>query len=123
VDSMPEREKAPGITEASRKKLGTPEESKGTGQAQSVQRKPGYPLRAMPETAPAPLNIVNILQPWRNESITIRHLDLQQTLGVNEVALSDDVVPIEQEGSQGVNLVRAERSLLLSRHGAVDKVP
>src|ERR1019366_1392950 len=44
----------------------------------------------------------------RIESITIRHSDFRQTLGVDDIAFLDDIVPIEQKGGQSVNLVRAE---------------
>ena len=39
------------------------------------------------------------LRPWRrNESIPVRHLDLRQTLSVDDVVLLDDAVAIEQKG-------------------------
>src|SRR3990167_8451458 len=43
-----------------------------------------------------------------NKSIPIRHCYLWQSLGVEDVVLFDDVVPIEQKGGQSVHLVRAE---------------
>ena len=35
---------------------------------------------------------------WRKESVPVRHLDLRQTLGVHDVALLNDTVPIEHKG-------------------------
>src|ERR1019366_2712482 len=64
-----------------------------------------------------------IRRPQRNEPITIRHLDLRQTLGVEDVALLDDIVSKEQKGRQSVNLVRPERSRLIWGHGTVGIVP
>ena len=59
----------------------------------------------------------------REKSVTIRHLDFQQSLGVEDVTLFDDVVLVEQKSSHGVNLVGSERSLRVPWHGAVDIVP
>ena len=55
------------------------------------------------------------LKPWRSvlplrregKSITIRHFDLRQTLGVHDLVFLDDVVLVQQEGGEGVHLIRA----------------
>src|SRR3972149_11035007 len=71
----------------------------------------------------AATGLQDIFRPCRHESIPIRHLDLGQTLGVKDLALLNDAVPIEQKSGQSIHLVGAERSFLTSGHGAVDIVP
>src|SRR5262245_20416809 len=66
---------------------------------------------------------MDIFYPCRKEPIPIRHLNLRQSLGVDDITFFDDVTFIENEGGQSVDLVRAERSFLTSRHGPVDVVP
>ena len=62
-------------------------------------------------------------RPRRHASVPIRQGDLRQTLGVDDVSLLENLVPIEQKGGQSANLVRAERSLSLWGHGGVAIVP
>src|SRR3989338_6371379 len=50
---------------------------------------------------------------------TIRHGSLRQALGVYDVVFLDDASQKELKGDHRVNLVRAERSSLSQRHGAV----
>src|ERR1700682_3810839 len=69
------------------------------------------------------LFIRNIRKSWRNESIAIRHLNFRQRLCVQHVVFLDDVALGEDERGQSVHFIRAQRSALTSRHGAVDKVP
>src|ERR1017187_7242323 len=59
----------------------------------------------------------------RKESGTIRHLDFQQSLGVEGVTFFYDVALVEQKSSHSVDLVKSERSLCVPRHGAIDIVP
>jgi len=57
------------------------------------------------------------LKPWRpmlpqggeRKSITIRHLHLRQALGVHDLVFLNYVVLVQQEGGEGVHLIRAER--------------
>ena len=57
------------------------------------------------------------------EGITIGHLDLRQTLGVEHLALRDDVVEIQQIGCQRVDLIGRERPLLIEGNTTIDVVP
>ena len=43
--------------------------------------------------------------PEVGESITIRHFDLRQTLGVHHLVFFDDVVLVEQKSRQSVDFV------------------
>jgi len=69
-----------------------------------------------------------IAKPWRpcfhsgggTESITIWHFHLRQTLGVMTSSSWNNVVFVEQKGSQRVYLIGAQRPLLIERHAAVD---
>ena len=71
------------------------------------------------------------LKPWRpllplrrkSKSITIRHFDLRQTLGVHHLVFLDDVVLVQQEGGDCVHLIGGERSLFPQRHAAIDVIP
>src|ERR1019366_3590893 len=61
---------------------------------------------------------------WRkSKSITIRHLDLRQALGVHDFVFLDDVALVQQEGGQRVHLVGSERPLFSQRHAAIDVIP
>jgi len=37
------------------------------------------------------IDVLDIFEPWRNESTPIRHLDLRQAFGVDHVALLDRI--------------------------------
>src|SRR5580700_9222432 len=69
------------------------------------------------------LGIRRIHRHGRNEAIPVRHLDLRQTLVVQDLVLLDDAVAIEQKRDQGVDLVMGERSRLAGGHRAVDIIP
>src|SRR5258708_6343721 len=69
------------------------------------------------------LGIGRIYRHCRNEAIPVRHLNLRETLGVQDVALLDDAILVVQKCDQRVDFVRGERSRLAGRHGAVDIVP
>src|SRR5262245_35066834 len=56
-------------------------------------------------------------------SITDRHLDLRQTLGVEHFVLRDDAVYVEQKCRQCVYLIGGQRSLSIEGHGAIDVIP
>ncbi len=70
-------------------------------------------------------------KPWRpglpvrqgSVSITDRHLDLRQTLGVEHFVLRDDAVYIEQKRRQRVYLIGGQRSFSIEGHGAIDVIP
>src|ERR1700674_579465 len=59
----------------------------------------------------------------REKSVASRHLNFQESLGVEDVTLFDDFVLVEQKSSYSVDLVGSERSLCVPRQGAVDIVP
>src|SRR5260370_31201041 len=71
------------------------------------------------------------LKPWRpalplrrkSKSITIRHFDLRQTLGVHHLVFLDDLALVQQEGGNCVHLIGGERSLFSERHAAIDVIP
>jgi hypothetical protein len=58
-----------------------------------------------------------------SEGVSIGHLDLRQTLGVEDHVLRDDIVDGEQIRGQGVDLVRRERPLSIEWHAPIDVVP
>ena len=70
-------------------------------------------------------------KPWRpglpirdpSEGITIWHLYLRQTLGVEYCVLRDDIVDKEQIGRQRVDLISGERPLSIEGHATIDVVP
>src|SRR5579864_2877652 len=67
---------------------------------------------------------MKVFYPCRNKVISIWHLNFRQGLGVENVVLFfDDVILIQDKRRQSVHLVRAERSSLASRHGAIDVIP
>src|SRR5258708_38982337 len=78
---------------------------------------------ALTDTAAALLEVGEILNPRWNESVSIRHLNLRQALGVDDIGLLDDVILIEDQRRQSINLVRCEGSFLAARHGPPDIIP
>jgi len=52
--------------------------------------------RARSRSPPTGFRLWGIHRHCRNEAIPVRHFDLRQTLGVQDVVLLDDAVPIEQ---------------------------
>src|ERR1700757_1732283 len=71
------------------------------------------------------------LKPWgpglpvRQPGVVIgmRHLDLRQTLFVEDFVLRDHVVQEEQVGRQRIYLIGAESPLVPERHGAMNEIP
>src|SRR5215471_3991055 len=71
------------------------------------------------------------LKPWRpglpvrqlGVVIAIRHLDLRQTLFVEDFVLRDHLVQEEQVGRQRIYLIGAESPLIPERHGAMNEIP
>src|SRR5579883_1531531 len=71
------------------------------------------------------------LKPWRSMLplrepgivIANRHLDLRQTLFVEDRVLRDHLVQEEQVGRQRVDLIGGKRPLSPERHAAVDVIP
>src|SRR5262245_15726114 len=76
-----------------------------------------------PALPPAGLLFRRIHRDCRNEAVSVRHFDLRQGLGVHDLVFLDDAVPIEQEGSHGVDFVMSQRSRLRDWHCAVDIIP
>src|SRR6266404_1096815 len=71
------------------------------------------------------------LKPWRpglpvrQPAVVIanRHLDLRQTLFVEDLVLRDHLVHEEQVGRQRIDLIGGESPLIPERHGAMDVIP
>src|SRR5258708_19739412 len=71
------------------------------------------------------------LKPWRpglpvrQPAVVIanRHLDLRQTLFVEDFVLRDHLVHEEQIGRQRIDLIGGESPLIPERHGAMDVIP
>src|SRR5438477_1711698 len=71
------------------------------------------------------------LKPWRpglpvrQPAVLIanRHLDLRQTLFVEDFVLRDHLVQEEQVGGQRIYLIGGESPLVPERHAAMDKIP
>src|SRR5215469_166096 len=63
--------------------------------------------------------------PFRQPGVVIanRHLDLRETLFVEDFVLRDHLVQEKQIGRQRIDLVGGERPLIADRHGAVDVIP
>src|SRR5258708_2544384 len=74
-------------------------------------------------TCGAFFQIGDVFQARGNPSVAIWHSDLRQTLGVHDFIFLDNAASIEEKSRHSVNLIRCERSFLISRHGAVDVVP
>src|SRR5438105_11961706 len=55
--------------------------------------------------------------------VTVRHFDLGQRLSVEDLILRNNTVFVEQEGGQGIDLVRCQRALLSEWHTAIDVIP
>src|SRR5262249_2695452 len=71
------------------------------------------------------------LKPWRpwlplmqlGVIIANRHLDLRQTLFVEDFVLRDHLVQEEQVGRQRIDLIGGESPLIPGRHAAIDVIP
>ena len=53
----------------------------------------------------------------------IRHFDLRQTLGIDDLVLRNDAVFSEQKGRYGIHLVGFQRAFFSERHTAIDVIP
>src|ERR1700674_1594811 len=78
------------------------------------------------------LRLVGVtLKPWRpglpfgqpGVVFANRHLDLRQTLFVEDFVLRDHLVHEEQVGRQRIDLIGGESPLIPERHGAMDEIP
>src|SRR6266850_4887106 len=87
---------------------------------------------------PSNPNVVNkmglvgvTLKPWRpvlpvrQPGVVIAnwHLDLRQTLFVEDFVLRDHLVQEEQVGRQRIDLIGGESPLIPERHGAMNEIP
>src|SRR5207248_1443438 len=59
----------------------------------------------------------------RDEPLAVRHHDLRQARGVDDLILANDAVHVEYVGDGCVDLRRLEQSWLIERHRPVDVVP
>src|SRR2546421_535786 len=84
------------------------------------------------ESVPADPALVGVtLKPWRpglpfmqlGVIIANRHLDLRQTLLVEDFVLRDHLVQEEQVGRQRIDLIGGESPLIPRRQAAIDVIP